>query len=52
VERVSLYALQALPAGEVPAVEAQIAACAECRQELEALHPIIDLITSSKDILR
>jgi anti-sigma factor ChrR (cupin superfamily) len=53
VERVSLYALQALPAGEVPAVEAQIAACAECREELEALHPVIGSFVSwPTDVLR
>lgn len=53
VERVSLYALQALPAGEVAAVEAQIAACAECREELEALHPIIGSFVSwPTDVLR
>jgi hypothetical protein len=53
VERVSLYALQALPAGEVPAVEAQIAGCAACREELEALHPIIGSFVSwPTDVLR
>ena len=53
VERVSLYALQALPAGEVPVVEAQIAACAECREDLEALHPIIGSFVSwPTDVLR
>ena len=53
VERVSLYALQALPTGELPAVEAQIAACAECREELAALHPIIGSFVSwPTDVLR
>jgi anti-sigma factor ChrR (cupin superfamily) len=53
VERVSLYALQALSAGELPAVEAQIAACAECRQELHALHPVIGSFVSWPiDVLR
>ena len=53
VERVSLYALQALPAGEVPAVEAQIAACAKCREELDALHPVIGSFVSwPTDVLR
>jgi len=53
VERVSLYALQSLPAGEVPAVEAQIAACAECRQELDALRPVIGSFVSwPTDVLR
>jgi quercetin dioxygenase-like cupin family protein len=41
-ELVSLYALRALPPGEVPAVEARLAACADCRREMEALGPIVD----------
>jgi anti-sigma factor ChrR (cupin superfamily) len=36
-ELVSLYALQVLPSDEVPAVEAHLAACADCRRELETL---------------
>jgi len=40
-DAVCLYALQALPADEVPAVEAQIAACPDCRQEVETLRPIV-----------
>jgi len=53
VERVSLYALHALPAGEVPAAEAQIAACAECREELAALLPVIGSFVSwPTDVLR
>ena len=46
VEGVFLYALQALPAGELTAVEARIAACAECREELEGLHPVIGSFVS------
>ena len=53
VERVSLYALQALPAGELPTVEAQIAACVECREELRALQPVIGSFVSwPTDVLR
>jgi anti-sigma factor ChrR (cupin superfamily) len=53
MERLSLYALQALPAGEVPAVEAQLAACAACREELETLRPIIGSFVSwPTDVLR
>jgi anti-sigma factor ChrR (cupin superfamily) len=53
VERVSLYALQALPDSELPTVEAQIAACAECREELDALQPVIDSFVSwPTDVLR
>jgi anti-sigma factor ChrR (cupin superfamily) len=52
-ERVSLHALGALPADEVSAVEAQIAACAECRTELDALRPIIGSFVSwPTDVLR
>ena len=48
-----LYALQALPASEVPLVEAQISACADCRQELETLRPIIGAFVSwPTDVLR
>jgi anti-sigma factor ChrR (cupin superfamily) len=52
-DRVSLYALQALPVEEVPAVEAQIAACAECREELNALKPVVGSFVSwPTDVLR
>ena len=40
-DRVVTYALQAVPARELPAVEAQIAGCADCRQEMAALRPIV-----------
>jgi quercetin dioxygenase-like cupin family protein len=53
VDSVCLYALQALPASEVPAVEAQIAACADCRKDVEALRPIVDAFVSwPTDVLR
>ena len=45
-ELVSLYALHALPADEHAAVEAHISACADCRQELERLRPVIDSIAA------
>ncbi|MGH7393132.1 MAG: cupin domain-containing protein [Candidatus Rokuibacteriota bacterium] len=45
-ELVFLYALQALPSSEVPVVEAHISACADCRQEIETLRPIIDAFAS------
>lgn len=49
----SLYALRALPPGEVPAVEAQIAACPECRREVETLRPIVGAFAAwPTDILR
>lgn len=50
LETVSLYALQALPAREVPAVESQIAACPECRRELEMLRPVVGALPG--DLLR
>src|SRR5690242_21914758 len=40
------YAAQALPAGEVAAVEAHIAACPECRRELASLRPVVDRFVS------
>jgi len=53
VERVFLYALQALPAGEAGGVEAHLAACAECRRELETLRPTICAFVSwPTDVLR
>ena len=36
-----LYVLRALPLSEVPVALAQISACDECRQGMEALRPII-----------
>ena len=53
LESVCLYALQALPASEVPVVEAQIAACVECRNDMEALRPVVDAFVSwPTDLLR
>ena len=52
-EHVSLYALRALAPSEVAAVEAQIAACADCRRELETLRPTVDAFVSwPTDVLR
>jgi quercetin dioxygenase-like cupin family protein len=52
-ETLVLHALRALPASEVPIVEARISACAECRQEREMLAPIIDtFVTWPTDVLR
>jgi quercetin dioxygenase-like cupin family protein len=49
----SLYALQALPAGEMAVVEERIASCAGCRQEMEMLRPVIDLLPAWRtDVLR
>lgn len=53
VDSVCLYALQALPASELTAVEAQIAACADCQHEIEVLRPIVNAFASwPTDVLR
>ena len=50
---VFLYALEALSSREVPVVEAHIAACAACRQDMETLRPIIDsFVAWPTDVLR
>jgi anti-sigma factor ChrR (cupin superfamily) len=41
-QRVAAHALRALPSSEVPVVEAHIAACPHCQQEMQTLRPIID----------
>jgi anti-sigma factor ChrR (cupin superfamily) len=52
-ELVSLYALRALPANEMAAVEAHLEACSGCRYEMEALRPTIDsLVFWPIDVLR
>jgi quercetin dioxygenase-like cupin family protein len=45
-ESLSLYALRALSDHEVSAVESQIAECAECQRELNALRPVLDRFDS------
>src|SRR6185437_5848093 len=52
-ELASTYALQALPAGEIAAAEAHIAACPECRREIESLRPVVDrFVAWPQDVLR
>ncbi len=52
-ELVVLHALRALPAAEIPVAEGYLSACAECRQEREALRPVIDaLVAWPIDVLR
>ena len=47
------YALQALPAGEVAAAEAHIAACPDCRRELDELRPVVDsFVAWPTDVMR
>jgi anti-sigma factor ChrR (cupin superfamily) len=50
---VFLYALQALPSSEIPAVKAHLAACVDCREEMETLRPIVGSFVSwPTDVLR
>jgi anti-sigma factor ChrR (cupin superfamily) len=52
-ELVFLYALQALPSSEVSVVGAHIAACTDCRQEMETLRPVIESFAAwPNDVLR
>jgi len=47
------YALQALPASELAAAEAHIAACPDCQRELESLRPVVNSFVSwPTDVLR
>jgi anti-sigma factor ChrR (cupin superfamily) len=52
-ELVSAYAVRALPASDMPAVEAHIASCAQCQRELEALNQLMDtFVYWPTDVLR
>lgn len=52
-ERVAEYVLRALPATERSAFEAHVDECPECREELDALRPVIDAFVDwPTDILR
>lgn len=52
-EQVSAYAIQALPLGDVPAVEAHLSSCPHCQRELELLRPVVDSFVSwPADVLR
>jgi anti-sigma factor ChrR (cupin superfamily) len=47
------YALQALPPGDIAAAEAHIAACAECRREVESLSGVVQIFAAwPTDVLR
>ena len=47
------YAAQALAPTEMAAAEAHIASCADCRQELESLRPLVDTFVAwPTDVLR
>lgn len=41
LDRVFLFVLQALPLHELASMEAQIASCEDCRQEIETLRPVV-----------
>ena len=52
-EGVFLYAVQALPGDEASAVESRIAACPECRRELDTLTVVVrSLVSWPTDVLR
>lgn len=52
-ELVCAYAVQALPASEVPVIEAHISSCGQCRRELGMLRPIVESFVSwPRDMLR
>jgi ChrR Cupin-like domain/Putative zinc-finger len=52
-ERVAEYALRSLPASERSAFEAHVDGCAECRQQLMAVRPIVDAFVDwPTDVLR
>ena len=47
------YALQAMPASELPEMQAHIASCPDCQRELDSLRPVIDRFVSwPADVLR
>jgi quercetin dioxygenase-like cupin family protein len=53
LDRVVLFALQALPPRAMASAEAQILACEDCRHEIETLRPIIrSFVGWSSDVLR
>jgi anti-sigma factor ChrR (cupin superfamily) len=52
-ERACACALQVLPSSEVPAIHAHIAACPDCRREVESLRPVLDrFVAWPTDVLR
>jgi quercetin dioxygenase-like cupin family protein len=51
--QVSAYVIHALPPDEAAAVEAHIASCSQCRQDLETLRPVADsFVFWPTDVLR
>jgi anti-sigma factor ChrR (cupin superfamily) len=52
-ELASVYALQALPASERPAVQAHVAQCPHCQRELASLRPVVArFVVWPTDVLR
>ena len=52
-EATCAYAAGGLAASEIAAAEAHIAACPDCRRELESLHPVVDrFVAWPTDMLR
>jgi anti-sigma factor ChrR (cupin superfamily) len=52
-ETICAYALRAVPASEVQAIEAHIAACPECRREFESVRSVVKRFVSwPTDVLR
>jgi quercetin dioxygenase-like cupin family protein len=53
LELVFLHALRVLPSSEIPVLEAHLSDCAGCREEMEALRPIVGAFISwPADVLR
>jgi anti-sigma factor ChrR (cupin superfamily) len=53
LEQVGAYAMQALPPEAAAAIEAHIASCPQCRQELELLRPVVEsFMCWPTDVLR
>jgi len=53
LEAASLYALRTLPLNEIPAFEAHLAACSECRSEVQSLRSIVECFVDwPTDVLR
>jgi anti-sigma factor ChrR (cupin superfamily) len=52
-EDVSTYALGAMPEGDVAAIEAHVASCAQCARELDEMRSVVDALADwPNDVLR
>src|SRR5687768_1516954 len=50
---VFMHALQAVPASEAAVVEERMTSCAECREEMETLRPVVESLSAwPTDVLR